>query len=146
MQSKLYWLVPSKILYWQLSGSITASEICDMSRFIIASVDKTPAIQKVHLIIDAKNITKLNHNNPQARSEFALLANQRWMGQVVAIIHNLQIQMNLNAMSSAFGMKWKSVPSMRHAIRSLQQSDRMVQGIPDAKLASLIERPALASE
>ena len=62
------------------------------------------------------------------------------MGQVVAIVRNIQIQIHLNAMSSAFGMKWKSVPSMRHAIRSLQQSDGMIQGVPDIELASLIER------
>lgn len=146
MQSKLYWLIPAKILYWQLSGSITASEICEMSRFITTTVDKHPAAQKVHLIIDATCISMLRHNNLQARSEFALLTKERWMGQVVAIIRNLQIQIHLNAMSSAFGMKWKSVPSMKHAIRSLQQSDRMIQVIPDVKVASLIERPVLASE
>ena len=146
MQSKLYWLIPAKILYCELSGSISASEICEMSHFITTTVDKHPAVQKVHLIIDATGITMLKTNNAKARSEFALLAKERWMGQVVVIVRNIQIQIHLNAMSSAFGMKWTSVPSMRHAIRSLQQSDHMVHGIPDLKLASLIKRSVLANE
>lgn len=146
MQSKLYWLIPAKILYWELAGSISASEICEMSRFISSTVNKNPAVQRVHLLIDATGITMLNPNNVKARSEFAVLAKERWMGQVVVIVRNIQIQIHLNAMSSAFGMNWTSVPSMRHAIRSLQQSDHMVNGIPDVKLASLIERSVFANE
>jgi|GEM_PF-5879247 len=140
MESKLYWLVNNQVLYWKLSGAISASAISEMSRFIITTIDRQN-IPKVHLILDATGVKSLKHANREARSEFALLAKQVWMGQVVAIVHNVQIQIHLNAMSSAFGMKWKTVPSMKHANRSLQQSDPMLRRMPELRLDSIIINP-----
>jgi hypothetical protein len=99
------------------------------------------ASQKVHLIISCTGVQQLDSANQQAREAFRLLATQRGMGKVVAVVSNYQIQGQLNALSRTFGSKWDNVLSMTAAIQSLKKSDNLLQTVPSLALRSLIVRP-----
>src|SRR5689334_13340377 len=111
MNSQLYWLVPDHVLYWKLSGEIPATEIEDMTQVIPQQVDKAVK-HKVHLVIDAVSVRSLQHNSHIAKDAFAWLAKNQWLGKVVVVIHNYQIQLNLNQLNVPFGLNWHNVSSM----------------------------------
>jgi hypothetical protein len=140
MISQIYWLVPNYILYWKMSGRISGVEISTMATFIANKVDMS-ASRKVHLIINCTGVQQLDSANQQARAALRLLATQRGMGKVVAVVSNYQIQGQLNALSGAFGSKWGNVLSMTAAIQSLKKSDNLLQTVPSLALSSLIVRP-----
>jgi hypothetical protein len=140
MISQLFWLVPKHVLYWKMSGQIPASEIVEMSLFIGQQVEDTAA-QKVHILIDTIGIQALEYSSTEARDAFKILAKKEWMGNVVTIIRDYQIQVHLNMLSSAFGLKWYNVNSMDDAIRTLKKNDNLLQTIPKLLQTSLITRP-----
>ena len=140
MISQIYWLVPHHVLYWKMSGCISGIEICEMSRFITTQVSQL-ASRKVHIIIDSAGVTQLDYTNHEAREAFHRLANQVWMGKVIAIIHSYQIQAHLNALSGGFGLNWENVASVQAAIRSLKKVDNLLQDVPILQPSSLIVRP-----
>jgi hypothetical protein len=141
MISQLFWLVPKHVLYWKMSGQIPASEIVEMSLFIAQQVDDNYP-RKVHILIDTTGILKLDYTNAEARDAFKVLAKKEWMGKVVALIRDYQIQVHLNALSSAFGLNWYNVNSMDDAIRALKKNDSYLQSVPVLLKTSLIIRPS----
>jgi hypothetical protein len=146
MASQIFWLIPHRVVYWKLSGEVSGSEIYDSSELIAQLVDKL-AKQKMHIVIDAINIRKLEHNNsPEARMAFEALARSQGIGQVVTVIHNYQIQINLNVLSRAFGLKWHNVSSIDDAIRILKTSDSSLQSVPKTPEKSPVPRPAPVEE
>ena len=140
MISQIYWLVPKHVLYWKLSGQIPASEIVEMSVFISQQVD-TNVNKKVHILIDTTGISQLDYTNVAAKDAFKILAKKEWMGKVVAIIRDYQIQVHLNVLSNAFGLNWYNVSSMDDAIRALKKNDNLLQSVPKLLQSSLITRP-----
>jgi hypothetical protein len=138
MTSQIFWLVPNRILYWKLSGEIPGSEIEEMSELIGQNIDKL-AKQKVHIVIDAIAIRKLEHNSQAAREAFVALAKNQGLGKVVTIIHNYQIQINLNVLSRAFGLNWHNVSSIDDAIRILKGADSSLQTVPKTPEKSPIQ-------
>lgn len=141
MISQLFWLVPNHVLYWKMSGQIPASEIIEMSLFIAQQVDDNNA-QKVHILIDTAGIQRLDYTNEEARNAFKSLAKKNWLGKVVVIIRDYQIQVHLNALSSAFGLNWYNVNSMDDAVRALKKNDHLLQSIPQPLKTSPITRPS----
>jgi hypothetical protein len=139
MISQLYWLVPKHVLYWKMSGQIPASEIVEMSQFIMHQVDDSTA-HKVHILIDTVGIERLEYDNVAARDAFKALSKKEWMGKVVTIIRNYQIQVHLNSLSHAFGLNWYNVNSMDDAIRALKKNDNLLQTVPKLLQSSLIVR------
>lgn len=111
-----------------------------MSRFITTQVNQ-PTSRKVHIIIDTASVKQIDYTHHEAREAFHQLADQVWMGKVIAIIHSYQIQAHLNALSGGFGLNWESVTSIQAAIRSLQKIDNLLQDVPTLHQSSLIERP-----
>jgi hypothetical protein len=139
MNSQLYWLVPDHILYWKLSGEIPAIEIEDMTQFIAQQVDKGVK-HKVHLVIDAVSVRTVEHSGHISRDAFAWLAKNQWLGKVVVVIYNYQIQLQLNGLSAPFGLNWHNVSSMDDAVRVLKNSDTNLTSIPKLQDKTLIAR------
>lgn len=139
MISQLYWLVPNHVLYWKLSGQIPGSEIVEMSQFIPKQVNDSNN-NKVHILIDTIGVSSIDYNNQAARDAFSVLAKKEWMGKIVTIIRDYQIQVHINALSSAFGLNWYNVNSMDDAIRALKKNDNMLQSIPKLQKNALIAR------
>lgn len=141
MISQLYWLVPNHVLYWRLSGQIPGSEIVEMSQFIAQQV-KDVTNHKVHILIDTAGVSSLDYTDSAAREAFVVLAKKEWMGKIVTIIRDYQIQVHINALSPAFGLNWHNVNSMDDAIRALKKNDNMLQSIPKLQKDKLILRPS----
>lgn len=141
MISELYWLVPQHLLYWQMSGHITSDEICEMSRLIAEQIDINNS-HKVQLLIDGNGIVQIDYKNQKARDAIRTLARQTWMGKVAVFIRNYPIQVQLNALSGAFGLNWHNVTSMQDGIRFLRTYDNHILGVPVLKADSRIERLA----
>lgn len=129
MISEIYWLVPKHVLYWKMSGEIPASEIVEMSDFIAEQIDIVTR-QKVHLLINTTGIRQIEANDFDAKLAFQKLAKQSWIGKVVAISHNVQIQMQLSSLNRAFGLNWHTVSTMDDAIRFLKNSDTLLHTVP----------------
>jgi hypothetical protein len=141
MTSQIFWLIPHRVVYWKLSGEVSGIEIYDSSDLIAQHVDKL-AKQKLHIVIDAVSIRKLEHKSAEARIGFETLARNQGIGQVVTLIHNYQIQINLNVLSRAFGLNWHNVSSIDDAIRILKTSDSSLQSVPKTPEKSPVPRPA----
>ena len=139
MISQLYWLIPNHILYWKLAGHISSDELCTMVNFI-ATLAKTSATQKVHLVISCAGVQKLDYTNQEVRDAFNELATHKWLGNVTAIVSNYSIQANWNAVNGAFRSRWKNVTSLQAAIQMLKKSDSLIQNVSKLDKSSLITR------
>jgi hypothetical protein len=140
MKSEIFWLIQKQVLYWKISGNLPGTEIAEMSHFIVEQVGKSSS-QKVHLIIDGMGIESLEYTNQAARDAFQALAKKAWMGKVIAMTRNYQIQVHINALSSAFGLNWQNVNSMEEAVRALKKGDNLLHTIPTAPVGPAIVRP-----
>jgi hypothetical protein len=137
MISQIYWLVPKHVLYWKISGQIPASEIVEMSDFIAEQLANS-GHRKVHLVINTTGIQEIEYNSWEAEDAFERLAKKQWIGKVVAISHNLKIQMHLNKLNRAFGSNWYNASTMDDAIRYLKNADSLLQAVP-----KLLENPPI---
>jgi hypothetical protein len=129
MKSQLFWLVPDHVLYWKLSGSIPAEELCAMSRFISQQASQSNN-QKIHIVLDASGIQHLDHLSQDACEAFNKLAKNTRIGKVMTVTRNLKVQLQFNALNRSFGLRWRNVNGFADATRSLKRSDRSIRSTP----------------
>ncbi|MDQ7026427.1 MAG: hypothetical protein Q9P01_19875 [Anaerolineae bacterium] len=129
MKSQLFWLVPDHVLYWKLSGSIPAEELCAMSRFISKQASQSNN-QKIHIILDAGGIHQLDHPSHDAREAFNKLAKNTRIGKVMAVTRNLKVELQFNALNRSFGLRWRNVNGFAEATRLLKYSDTSLRSTP----------------
>lgn len=144
MISQIYWLVPNHILFWKLSGEIPGSEIEEMSNFIAEQINPGTK-EKIHIVIDAVGVRDIDYKSQIAQEAFQSLAKKPWMGNVITIIHNYQVQINLNVLSRAFGLKWHNVSTLDEANHALKRIDAMIKSISRPLPNDLIKRPVRQS-
>jgi hypothetical protein len=129
MKSQLFWLMPNHVLYWKLSGTIPADELCAMARFIGDQAAQAKG-SKIHIILDGNGIYQLDHQRSAVQTAFETLAQNARIGKVLAIIGNLKTQLQLSAISRPFGLNWRNATSFATAIQHLKTHDSALRTMP----------------
>ncbi|MGB7340006.1 MAG: hypothetical protein WBC91_14015 [Phototrophicaceae bacterium] len=121
MLKNLSWLVPDRVLYWQLASSCTVAEF-QVGLEEVQDVLKAVS-SKVHLIIDARSAQSLDGNTTSARKIAQSLARNTQMGCCMVISHNFFFKHQLNRVTIDFGTDLRYSDSYRHAWKSLHNLD-----------------------
>lgn len=122
MESGLYWLLTDRIVYWKLCGIVTMTTLNNNLEDMIETLDQTDS-SMLHIILDAREITKFTSDGTDVRPNLKRLAKHRTLGKFQTVATNMKIQQKVNRLTIDFGTRMLNSRSVYDAMQSLKQAD-----------------------
>lgn len=122
MESGLYWLLENRIVYWKLGGIVSMSGLNADLENLIEALEGTSS-SMVHIILDARAISKFKPDGTDVRPNLKRLAKHRTLGKFQTVANNLGIQQKINRLTIDFGTRMLNSRSIYEAMQALKQAD-----------------------
>jgi len=122
MESGLYWLLPDRIVYWKLCGIITMDALNTNLKDLFETFEHADN-SVIHLILDAREITKFKADGTDVRPNLKLLAKHRTLGKFQTVATNMKIQHKINILTIDFGTRMLNSTSVYEAMQALKHAD-----------------------
>lgn len=121
MNASMQWLVPDKVLYWKMSGTVHV----DNFRAGLLELDTIleEANHKIHVIVNARNARSIEGNAGYIKQLTRRVARHVRMGCFFVISYDLAFKYRLNRVTVDFGTHLRYSNNFRNTWYSLHNID-----------------------
>lgn len=119
MPHAITWLLPNRIIYFRVHGTVTSAELPDTDSAVLTMLDESDA-DKIHILFDDSDLVKMPGINEMMSLKYIRHARVGW---IITPQRNAFIRFVGSVVGQTAGVKFRFVDSLEGGLKTLSKMD-----------------------